>query len=77
MSDSSRTRDPTTMAGRALIGWIKPHLRGGLRSAVVEIEDEAASTALRDLRARVAAIDPAPTDVLALIDELLDEAALR
>ncbi len=59
------------MAGRALIGWIKPNLRAGLGRAVTEIETEARRGALQSLRERVAGLEPPPADVLRLIDEAL------
>jgi hypothetical protein len=60
------------MAGRALVGWIKPNLRGGLGQAVVEIEAEAGRAALEALRERVVSLDPPPADALRLIDEALE-----
>lgn len=69
-------QSPKTLAGRALIGWAKPNLRGGILAAVRSIEAEAGRSALTSVRERVAASSsPAAEEVLRLIDEALSEAA--
>jgi hypothetical protein len=60
------------MAGRALVGWIKPNLRAGLERAVADIESEAGRDALRAVRERIATLDPTPADALRCIDEALE-----
>lgn len=76
-SPAKDPRPPTTLAGRALIGWIKPNLRAGLQQAVLEIESEAGRAALVSLRDQVAALDPPPAEALRLIDEALERGERR
>lgn len=70
------TAGPTTAAGRALAGWIRPNLRSSWQDAVRAIEAEAGRRALAGFRQRVAgSSSPAAEELLGLIDEALAEAA--
>lgn len=75
-SDDRPTGAPTTAAGRAIAGWIRPNLRSSWQDAVRAIEAEAGRRALAGFRQRVAgSSSPAAGELLRLIDEALADAA--
>ena len=73
-SEPRSAEAPSTIAGKALVGWIRPNLRGGLLAAVRSIEAEAGRTALSSFRERVATSSAASAqELLSMIDEALAE----